>query len=52
MLNIKNIKITRFTKLLNYKNITLFKIIRIINNIIYKLNFLKTIAKIFSMFYL
>ena len=35
MLDNRNIKITRLNKSLNYKNLRLFKIIRVINNIAY-----------------
>ena len=41
MLNVKNIKINRLSKSLNYKNINFFQIIRIINNIIYELKLIK-----------
>ena len=41
MLNVKNIKINRSSKSLNHKNINSFKIIKIINNIIYKLKLSK-----------
>ena len=51
MLNIKNIKMNRSSKSLNYKNINFYKITRIINNITYKLNLLKEI-NIFFIFYL
>ncbi len=37
ILNNKNIKITRLNKSLNYKNLKLFEIIRVINNMIYEL---------------
>ena len=49
MLNIKNIKINRSSKSLNYKNIKSFNIIKVINNIIYELNLLKKM-NIFSIF--
>ena len=51
MLDNKNIKIARLNKSLNYKNLKLFKIIKAINNIIYKLKFLDDI-NIFSIFHL
>ena len=41
MLNVKNIKTNRSNKLLNYKNMNFFKIIKVINNMIYELNLLK-----------
>ena len=51
MLNNRNIKITRLNKSLNYKNLRLFKIVKIINNIVYKLKLLDDI-NIFSIFHL
>ena len=50
MLDNRNIKITRSNKLLNYKNLGSFKIIKVINNIIYKLEFSKGM-NIYSVFY-
>ena len=50
MLNVKNIKINQLNKSLNYKNTNPFKIIKIINNIIYKLKLLKEI-NIFLIFH-
>ena len=50
MLNDKNIKINRLSKSLNHKNINLYKIIKVINNIIYKLKLSKKI-NIFSIFH-
>ena len=50
MLNNKNIKINRSSKSLNYKNINLYKIIKVINNIIYRLKLSKEI-NIFFIFY-
>ena len=41
MLNVKNIKTNRSSKSLNHKNINPFKIIKVINNMIYELNLLK-----------
>ena len=52
ILNTRNIKITRLNKLLNYKNLNLFKVIRAINNSIYKLKLLLLIEEIFLVFYL
>ena len=37
MLNSRNIRIIRSNKSLNYKNLDPFKIIKVINNIIYEL---------------
>ena len=51
MLNARNIKIIRLNKLLDYKNIGLFKVIRVINNMIYELDLFNDI-NIFSVFYL
>ena len=50
MLNVKNIKINRLNKSLNHKNISLFKIIKVVNNIIYELELLKEM-NIFSIFH-
>ena len=50
MLNIKNIKINRLSKSLNHKNMSFYKITRVINNIIYELNLLKKI-NIFFIFH-
>ena len=50
MLNSRNIKITRLNKSLNYKNLELFKIIRAINNIAYKLK-LSNEINVYSMFH-
>ena len=51
MLNVKNIKINRSSKSLNCKNIKKFIIIKVINNMIYELNFFKKM-NIFSIFHL
>lgn len=51
MLNIKNIKRNWLSKFLNHKNINFFKILKIINNIIYELKLSKKI-NIFFIFYL
>ena len=45
MLNNKNIKINRSSKFLNYKNLNLYKIIKVINNITLKLKLSKKIKK-------
>ena len=37
MLNSRNIRITKSNKSLDYKNLELYKIVRVVNNIIYKL---------------
>ena len=37
MLNSRNIKITRSNKFLDYKNLKLFRIVRVINNMTYEL---------------
>ena len=50
MLNVKNIKINRSNKSLNYKNINSFRIIKVINNMTYKLNLSKEINT-FSIFH-
>ncbi len=51
ILNIKNIKIIYLNKLLNYKNLNLFKVIKVINNFTYKLKLSILIEGIFSIFY-
>ena len=51
MLDSRNIKIIRSNKLLNYKNLGLFRVVRAINNRIYKLNLSKKM-NIYSIFYL
>ena len=52
ILNIRNIKIIYLNKLLNYKNLRLFKIVRVINNLVYKLKLFLVINGIFLVFYL
>ena len=52
MLNVKNIKIKRLNKELDQKNLGLFKITRVINNVAYKLRLLFIIVFIFPIFYL
>ncbi len=52
ILNIKNIKTTYLNKLLDYKNLGLYKIIRVINNRAYKLDLLALIRGIFLVFHL
>ena len=52
ILDTRNIKITRLNKSLDYKNLGPFKVVRVINNSIYKLKLLSLIAGIFSIFYL
>ena len=51
MLDSRNIKTTRLNKSLNYKNLDSFKIVRVINNITYKLKLSKDM-NVFSIFYL
>ena len=51
MLNSRNIKIIRLNKSLDYKNLKLFWIIRVINNITYKLE-LSNEINIYLIFYL
>ena len=50
ILNSRNIKIIRLNKSLNYKNLELFRIIRVINNIVYELE-LSDEINIYSIFY-
>lgn len=52
ILNNRNIKIVKSNKLLNYKNIKSNKIIRVIDNLIYKLKLLDSLKKVFLVFYL
>ena len=52
ILDIRNIKIIKLNKLLDYKNLGLFKVVRVINNSIYKLKLLLLIEGIFLVFYL
>ena len=51
MLDSRNIKIIRLNKSLDYKNLKLFRIIRIINNIAYKLE-LSNKINVYLVFYL
>ena len=51
ILNNRNIRIIRLNKSLNYKNLECFKVIKFINNIVYKLNLSKGI-NIYLIFYL
>ena len=51
MLNSRNIKIIRLNKSLDYKNLELFQIIRVINNMAYELE-LSNEINIYSIFYL
>ena len=50
MLNSRNIRTIRLNKSLDYKNLGLYKIIRVINNIVYKLK-LPLEINIYSIFY-
>ena len=52
ILNIKNISIKRKNKGLDYKNLRLFIIKRVINNIIYKLDLEYILILIFLVFHL
>ena len=52
LLDNKNIKITRFNKLINYKNLGLYKIIKVFNNFTYKLDLFNSINNIYLVFYL
>ena len=42
----------RFNKLLNYKNLRFYKIIKIFNNFTYKLNLFNSMSNIYLIFYL
>jgi hypothetical protein len=50
MLDTRNIKNTRSTKFLDFKNIELFRIICAIDNIVYELKLSKAIIRIFRVF--
>ena len=52
MLNRRNIKIIRLSKLLDYKNFELFKITKALNNFAYELELSTFINDIYSIFYL
>ena len=51
MLDAKNIKIQRLNKLLDYKNLKPFEIVKVHNNIIYKLNLFNLINKLYPIFH-
>ena len=51
MLNVKFQATRRQNKSFDFKNLNLYRIVRKINNITYELELLKTITKIFSIFY-
>ena len=51
MLNNRNIRIIKLNKFLDYKNLELYRIVRIINNIIYELE-LSNELNIYLVFYL
>ena len=51
ILDARNIKIRRPNQLLDYKNIGPFKIVRGINNIVYKLKLLEVIGNVFPVFH-
>ena len=52
ILNRKNIKTIRLSKLLDYKNLKLFKIIKALNNFAYELELSIFINNIYFIFYL
>jgi len=52
MLNFKNITIIKLNKFLEHKNVSFYKIVRVINNHVYKLKLLKLIKQIYFIFYL
>ena len=52
MLNVRFIITIRFNKSLNHKNLDFYRIIKIIHNFAYKLNFFKSMKAIFSIFHL
>ena len=51
MLNVWFIITMRFNKSLNHKNFNFYRIIKIIHNSVYKLNFFESMKAIFSIFY-
>jgi len=51
MLNLKNINIVKLNKSLKHKNASSYKIVRVINNYVYKLKLLESIKLIYSIFY-
>ena len=52
ILDNKNIKIIRFIKFLNHKNLELYKIIKIYKNLIYELKLLILMRRLHFVFYL
>ena len=50
MLNSRNIKTIKSNKLLNYKNLKSFKIIKTYNNLIYYLKLLTSIKRLYFVF--
>jgi len=51
MLNLKNINIVKLNKFLKYKNANFYKIVRVINNHVYKLKLLESIKLIYLVFH-
>ena len=51
MLNARFQKTTKYNKNFDYKNLKSFKIVKIVDNIIYELKFSKIMQNILSMFY-
>ena len=51
MLNNRNIKTIKLNKLFNYKNLKLFKIIKIYDNSIYYLKLLTLMKRLYLVFY-
>ena len=52
ILDTRNIKTTQLNKSLDHKNLGLYKVVRVINNSIYKLKLLPALEGIFLVFYL
>ena len=52
MLNNRNIKTIKSNKLLNHKNLNLFKIIKVYKNSIYELKLPTSMKKLYLIFYL
>lgn len=51
MLNARHLRTIRLNQNLNFKNFDFFKIIKVINNNVYELNFFESMQKIFLVFY-
>ena len=52
ILNRRNITIIKPNSSLNYKDLGLYKVIKVINNTVFKLRLLETLEKVIPVFYL